>query len=806
MGHLEVDKLQEMNQKLYNSMKAFQIAAEESGSLVFTYDTKKQAIFVDERTAQMFGVAQEQTGVPYEMAERGIVSEDTVSEYIRIHEAMIGGACEAGGIVKLIQADGSESVQSLKLRAILGEDGTSTGTAVGVYRDITSIQDREKRFERLEKVVHNMTDDFLAIIEVDLERDTYTTLARNYDGAFPIPQEGCYTQALDELIHHVVAPEYQESFLQLTTPEALRKSLSIERRIEIEYMSSVKKNAWRRTAYQVLEYKDGVPSVVILYQSDIDRQKTERLTQQKALKEAYEYAEAANTAKTDFLSRMSHDIRTPMNAIIGMTAIAGANVADQGRVKECLGKITLASRHLLGLINEVLDMSKIESGTMELQKGKFNLADLLDDTIAIVLPQVREHNHNLDVNVGELQHEWVTGDSLRIQQVFVNLITNAVKYTPDGGSIRIRVKEKGRRRGHYGEYEFCFEDNGIGMSEDFQKIVFDPFTRAEDNRINKISGTGLGMAITRNLIRMMDGNIQVDSTLDKGSLFTVTLYLEIEDDQTVLPKELEELAVLVVDDDRDTCESTTMLLRDIGMEGEWCLSGLEALEMIGKRRQQGEDYFAVLLDWKMPGMDGIETAKHIRRLAGLDIPIIFLTAYDWSEIEEKAKAAGVNRFLAKPLFKSRLIGSFKDIVAPIEEDIKEDTFSRRAVFPEKRILLAEDNDLNAEIAREILGMTKAQVDWVKDGREAVEAVADSKEGFYDLIIMDIQMPVMNGYDAAKRIRELDRKDAAVIPIVAMTANAFSEDIQQALDAGMNAHIAKPVDLSELEVILEKYLG
>lgn len=923
-------ELEKINLKLYNSMKAFQIAAEESGSLVFTYDTANQTIFVDEQTAKAFGVAAEQPGVPYEMVKRGIISEDTVSEYLRIHEAVINGASEAGGIVKLIQANGSQSIQELHFRAIMDEEGHPTGTAVGVYRDITSrymkdleqeryrqaayvegrftfrydeahddftifsppdltgaseetyyydnfmerlaagefcpqndimiLQDlfangsrehvqlqlysastgerhwyaltanvvirgggarevfgtitdiskwrqREDAHQKLERVLYTMKNDYIGIFEIDLTGDTFTILHYDSQDVISLPVKGCYSETFPKLVRKLAALEFQDAFEAFCQPENLRRMLLTERRVEFEYMSSLKNNPWRRSAFQTAEFKDGVPSTIIMYHSDIDKRHTEKLKQQQAIQEAYQYAESANMAKSDFLSKMSHDIRTPMNAIIGMTAIAGASLDDTRKVRECLGKITSASKHLLSLINEVLDMSKIESGTVELQEGKFNLADLIDNMIAMIMPQIQEHGHELKVCVGSLKHEWVLGDSLRIQQAFVNLISNAVKYTPDGGTISVSIQERSFPSRNYGEYEFCFEDDGIGMSEDFQKILFEPFTRAEDSRLTKVSGTGLGMTITRNLIRMMDGDIQVDSRLNEGTRFTVTIHLKIQDEGPDLPESLLSLPVLVVDDDEITCKSTCLMLDEIGMCGKWCRSGREAIKLVEKQHAKKEDYFAILLDWKMPDMNGIETARILREVMGPDIPIVFLTAYDWSEIENEAREAGVDKFLMKPLFRSRLVNSFRELVTPVEE-APEDTsvFSEQIHFPEARVLLAEDNEINAEITMELLSMAGISVDWVKNGREAVNILEHSTQGYYQLVFMDIQMPLMDGYEATIAIRSLGRRDLERLPIVAMTANAFAEDINRAISAGMNEHLAKPVDMKQMETVLTKYLS
>lgn len=526
----------------------------------------------------------------------------------------------------------------------------------------------------------------------------------------------------------------------------------------------------------------------------------------QALQAAFEAANMANNAKTDFLSRMSHDIRTPMNAIIGMTAIAAAHIDDKERVIDSLEKITSSSKHLLGLINEILDMSKIESGKLELSEEEFNLPELIDSMLTIVKPLVKEKNHNLDIRIQDLKHENVIGDSLRIQQVFVNIMSNAVKYTPDYGNISVTIKEKKENQHTVGCYEFTFEDNGIGMTPEYLEHIFDPFERAKDTRINKIQGTGLGMAITKNIVRLMNGNIQVESKLGEGSKFIVTIYLKLCEETATSDDELRGLSVLVTDDDQIACESTCSMLADIGMDGEWVLSGQEAVDKVSKRHEIGEDYFAIVLDWKMDGMDGIETARTIRQKVG-NIPIIVLSAYDWSEIEDEAKEAGVDAFLPKPIFKSGLTKVFKKIVNGNDvhnEEIGINNVSSHD-YSGKRILLVEDNELNREIATEILQMTGIRVEEAENGQEAVEKMKKVEEGYYDLIFMDIQMPVMNGYEATRAIRMLKRNDVEKIPILAMTANAFAEDIRDAKDAGMNEHLSKPLELKVLVNTLEKWL-
>ena len=539
---------------------------------------------------------------------------------------------------------------------------------------------------------------------------------------------------------------------------------------------------------------------------DVSQEKKAEIESHKALKDAYRAAENASRAKTEFLSNMSHDIRTPMNAIVGLTAIAGANIESQDRVVECLGKITKSSRHLLGLINEVLDMARIESGRMSLAEEDFSLPELVDNLLTLTKPAIDEHKHQLEVHVEHIEHEAVCGDSLRIQQVFVNLMSNAVKYTPDGGNITLTIKEKPNGFSELGCYEFSIEDNGIGMTPEFQKIMFEPFIRADDHRTTKVQGTGLGMAIARNIVNLMNGDIQVESAPNKGTKITVTVYLKLQENEKEQEKELLDLPVLVVDDDKTCCESTVATLQEIGIAGEWALTGKEAVERCYARHETNSDYFAVILDWKMPEMDGIATARKIRERVGEEVTIIILTSFDFSEIEEEARAAGVNAFMAKPLFRSRLTATLRQFTSGKKEKNARNYLEDFAKenYAGKRILLVEDNELNREIATEIIGMTGVTIDIAENGKIAVEKVMEAPEKWYDLIFMDIQMPIMNGYEATAAIRALAGSRGKV-PIIAMTANAFAEDVQLAKNTGMNEHIAKPLDLNKLNDVLKQWL-
>ena len=524
-----------------------------------------------------------------------------------------------------------------------------------------------------------------------------------------------------------------------------------------------------------------------------------------ALAEARAAAEHANRAKSEFLSNMSHDIRTPMNAIVGMTAIASSNINNPEQVRDCLKKITLSSKHLLGLINDVLDMSKIESGKLTLNLDQISLRETMDSIVSIIQPQLRAKQQSFDVFIQDIQSELVCCDGVRLNQILLNLLSNALKFTPSGGRITVTLmQETSPADPHLVRNHFRVKDTGIGMSPEFQQRIFDSFTREDTTRVQKIEGTGLGMAITKYIVDEMGGTIELQSQVDKGTEFHITLDLEAVSDQEadmVLPN----WEVLVVDDDAQLCSSAAASLTEIGVHAECALDGPSAISMVERRHQKRRDYHVVLLDWQMPGMDGIETARALRRRVGKDIPILLISAYDWSDIAEEARAAGISGFLSKPLFKSTLFYGLSRFAEPASA--KADAAPKLAPdFTGRHLLLAEDSALNWEIARDLLSSYGFALDWAENGRLCVERFQASQADHYDAILMDIRMPVMDGYQAARAIRAMDRPDAREIPIIAMTADAFSEDIRRAMDSGMSAHIAKPIDIRELLRVLQRCLS
>jgi len=526
--------------------------------------------------------------------------------------------------------------------------------------------------------------------------------------------------------------------------------------------------------------------------------RTAEKKKQQTLEQALEIANVANKAKSTFLSNMSHDIRTPMNAIVGLCTLLQRDADNPDRVRDHTKKITASSQHLLGLINDVLDMSKIESGKTTLNISEIDLAEIVEELGTIIRPQAKARHQDFSISVYDVKTEQLLGDKLRINQIMINILSNAVKYTQVGGKIEMSIRQLPQTAKNYANIQFMIRDNGMGMSKEYLETIFDPFTREENTTISRIQGTGLGMAITKGLVELMGGTIDVQSSPGEGSTFTVCLELriqEVEVDQDFWAK-YGVTRTLIVDDEVEVCTSVISAMAGTGVSMQFALNGLSAIKMVEKAHKQKRDFDLVLLDMKMPGMDGIETARHIREILPTSVPIMILTAYDWSDIEEEAIAAGISGFLPKPFFFS----NFKLTIERLME--KENTVQDQvSALNGKHILVAEDNELNSEILVEMLDMMGVTCDVAENGQVALEKFQKSEPGEYDYIFMDVQMPVMNGYEATRAIRASDHPAARTIPIIAMTANAFAEDIKDALDAGMDAHVSKPIDLGKLESVV-----
>ena len=529
--------------------------------------------------------------------------------------------------------------------------------------------------------------------------------------------------------------------------------------------------------------------------------------QNRKLELAVRHEAAANRAKREFLFNMSHDIRTPMNAIIGFTSLAATHVDNKEQVLDYLKKISTSSQHLLSLINDVLDMSRIESGKVKIEEKAVHLPDLVHDIRSIIQPNISSKRLSLFIDTMDVVDEDIITDPLRLNQVLLNILSNAIKFTPTGGMVSIRIAQKPGAPKGCGNYEFRIKDNGIGMSQEFAQKIFEPFERERTSTVSGIQGTGLGMAITKNIVDMMGGTIEVQTAQGKGTEFTVCVPMRAQTEQRPVEKitELEGLKALVVDDDFNTCDSVTKMLVKVGMRAEWTLSGKEAVLRARQSIEMSDVYHAYIIDWRLPDMNGIEVTRQIRSLND-DTPIIILTAYDWSDIEVEAKAAGVTAFCAKPMFMSDLRETLMSALGQKPADAVQGLLpEKNADFKGKHILLVEDNELNREIAQEILREYGFLVDSAENGAVAVEKVSTAAPGSYDLVLMDVQMPIMDGYTATRKIRALDDPARAKLPILAMTANAFDEDRRNALESGMNGFLSKPIVIDDLVQELRKIL-
>lgn len=645
-------------------------------------------------------------------------------------------------------------------------------------------------------------------LTADLQENSYSYLAGIQPQNSELETEGVYDDIISAHSKDIIGEEEQERFRRTFRADSIQALLAKQDVFTYEcHVSRGGREEWEHRIAICLRREEGLPVYILYIRQDVTEVKLRELEQTRALQEALLQAQHANSAKTTFLSNMSHDIRTPMNAIIGFTTIAVSHIDNRQQVQDCLQKVLSSSNHLLSLINDILDMSRIESGKVQIKEQECNISELTHNLVSIIQPQVKAKRLDLFIDTFDVANEDVIADSLKLSQVFVNLLSNAVKYTPAGGTVSFRIQQQTTFHRGYGDYVFLIKDNGIGMSPDFVGHIFEPFEREASATKSGIQGTGLGMAITKNIVDMMGGNITVRSEKGKGSEFRVELSLKLQDIEknAAQIKELEGLRALVVDDDCDSCESVARMLRQIGMNAEWTTSGREAVYRAKIAHNEGRSYHTYIIDWQMPEMSGIETCRKIRAAAGDDAPIIILTAYDWTDIEEEAKEAGVTAFCAKPLFMSDLKSAL--LAANNLAEAKQASANwNEADFTGKRILLVEDNELNREIAEAILEETGFTVESAPDGTDAVDMVSRSGEGWYDAILMDVQMPVMDGYEATRTIRALPREDVKTVPIIAMTANAMEDDKEAALKCGMNAHIAKPLDIDLFLKILGKFLG
>ena len=657
-------------------------------------------------------------------------------------------------------------------------------------RKNTEISYRDELFKKLSL---NVDDVFLML---DAETAKVDYVSPNIERLLGIPwREARQDARVLAALHPKDSPDRDKNYL-----EGLLSGQQREWDDEYGHLETGERR-WFHIVAMGSEVEGRTKHILVMSDRTADRQVNQ------ALSDAVAAAETANRAKSTFLSNMSHDIRTPMNAIIGFTTLAISNIDDKNRVKDYLSKTLASSNHLLSLINDVLDMSRIESGKIHLEEVEVNLSDVLHDLKTIVSGQIYAKQLEFYMDAMDVTDEDVYCDKTRLNQILLNLLSNAIKFTPAGGTVSVRVRQlAGKVRG-CGQYEFRIKDDGIGMSQEFAQKIFEPFERERTSTVSRIQGTGLGMAITKNIVDMMGGTIKVQTAQGKGSEFIICLPMRTQDEHRPVEKitELEGLKALVVDDDFNTCDSVTKMLVKVGMRAEWTLSGKEAVLRARQSIEMSDVYHAYIIDWRLPDMNGIEVTRQIRSLHD-DTPIIILTAYDWSDIEVEAKAAGVTAFCSKPMFMSDLRETLMSALGQNQTDAAQELLPQKnADFKGRHILLVEDNELNREIAQEILREYGFRVDTAENGAVAVEKVCTAAPGSYDLVLMDVQMPVMDGYTATRKIRALDDPARAKIPILAMTANAFDEDRCNALESGMNGFLSKPIVIGDLVQELHKIL-
>ena len=654
----------------------------------------------------------------------------------------------------------------------------------------TEILYRDELFTRLSRNV----DDVFFMLDAETSRTDYVSPNIERLLGVPLEQVRQDIRALRAL-HPKDSPDHDKNFLA-----GIQCGEQSEWDADYAHQQTGERR-WFHIVAMGSEVEGRTKYILVMSDRTADRQVTQ------ALSDAVAAAETANRAKSTFLSNMSHDIRTPMNAIIGFTTLALSNIDDTDRVKDYLGKTLASSNHLLSLINDVLDMSRIESGKIHLEEVEVNLSDVLHDLKTIVSGQIYAKQLELYMDAMDVTDEDVYCDKTRLNQVLLNLLSNAIKFTPAGGTVSVRVRQlAGAVRG-CGQYEFRVKDNGIGMSQEFAKKIFEPFERERTSTVSRIQGTGLGMAITKNIVDMMGGTIEVQTAQGKGSEFIIRVPMRAQAEHRPVEKitELEGLKALVVDDDFNTCDSVTKMLVKVGMRAEWTLSGKEAVLRARQSIEMSDAYHAYIIDWRLPDMNGIEVTRQIRSLNN-DTPIIILTAYDWSDIEVEAKASGVTAFCSKPMFMSDLRETLMSAIGQTQTDAAQELLPKKNTnFKGRHILLVEDNELNREIAQEILCEYGFRVDTAENGAVAVEKVSTAAPGSYDLVLMDVQMPVMDGYTATRQIRALGDPALAKIPILAMTANAFDEDRRNALESGMTGFLSKPIVIGDLVQELRKIL-
>ena len=804
---IDVTKEREYEQEIIQKNQSLEkiFTSIDCGVMLHT-DDGKQILSVNRAALKILGYEskEELEAEGFDMVASSVLEEDRRKLLDSIRELKEVG--DNVGVEYRVQHKNGEILHIMGNVKLLEEDGKH------VYQrfllDCTAQKLQEKKKEkRQQELVQALSIDYNLVCFFDL--DTGMGFQVQND-------ENMFADAFDEKLSlEESMTQYIEDFVHEDDRDMLREASSRElliKELEGKKMYSVNYRIMKEGKVKYFQLKvvragswEKNHGVVLGFHS-VDAEIRNEMEQKNLLEDALLQANQASKAKSVFLSHMSHDIRTPMNAIIGFTALAITHIEQKEQVEEYLKKIMTSGNHLLSLINDVLDMSRIESGKMRLEEKLCSLPDILHELRNILQSDIRAKQLELYLDAVDVINEEIYCDKLRLNQVLLNLLSNAVKYTTAGGIVSVRVTEKPGAPAGYANYEFNIKDTGIGMSEDFVLHIFEPFERERTTTISGIEGAGLGMAITKNIVDMMNGTIDVKSEQGVGTEFTVSFTFRLSSETKSYQEipELKNCRALVVDDDFDTCDSVSFMLGQLGLRAEWTLSGKEAVLRTRQASMRGDCYSVYIIDWLLPDMNGIEVTRRIRKEMGEDVPVIVLTAYDWSEIENEAKEAGVTAFCSKPLFLSELSSCLNSVVNAEDMEEKE-ADDETEELPSGRILLAEDNELNQEIAVAILEEAGIHVEVAGNGQIAVEMLENSEPDYYQLILMDVKMPVMNGYEATKTIRKLENKKLSSIPIFAMTANAFEEDKREALNCGMNGHLAKPIDVEKLFNLLKKVL-
>ena len=669
------------------------------------------------------------------------------------------------------------------------------------------LEQRQQQEEQT-RMITALASDYWSVYYLDLDTDDGVCYQAHddVDDGFKVGDHFKYLAAVTAYAKANIKEEYLEEFLKFIQPENVKAKLKEQRVIAYRYMV----HRHDRDSYEEVRFagvrhpedrNDHLVHAVGACFVDVDKETRKSMEQQQALQEALKEAESASKAKTAFLSNMSHEIRTPMNAIIGLDNIALNDKEISEETRNYLEKIGTSAHHLLGIINDILDMSRIESGRLTIKNEEFSFSKALEQVNTIISGQCRDKGLTYECRTKGQIDEYYIGDDMKLRQVMINILGNAVKFTPEGGKVSFDIEDVARMD-NKATLRFTIRDTGIGMSKEYLPKLFDAFTQEDSSSTNKYGSTGLGMPITKSIVELMNGSIEVESEKGKGSTFVVTITLGQADHFLASENDIElkphEMSVLVIDDDRIACEHAELVLGQVGVSCESVTSGKDALEMVKMRHARREDYDLIIVDWKMPEMDGVETTRQIRAIVGPDTPIIILTSYNWEDIEEEAREAGVDTFAAKPLFAGTVMDEFREAFRSKKANLEANTADLKG----KRVLLAEDMQVNAEIMMMVLSMREMEVEHAENGRIAVEMFENHEAGYYDAILMDMRMPEMDGLEATRVIRAMDRGDAREIPIIALTANAFDEDVQRSMQAGLDAHLSKPVEPDLLFETLE----